>query len=70
MSRPMTTPSSLTGAPALGRQSLTWTCPACQQTIIDHGPYGDLPEQQEGHADECPRWTAEVADWQERHPAR
>ena len=47
-----------------------WTCPACQQTIIDHGPYGDLPEQQEGHAAECRRWTAEVADWQERHLAR
>ena len=41
--------------PGLGRQVLTWTCPACQQTIIDHGPYGDLPEQQEGHAAECRR---------------
>lgn len=56
--------------PGLGRQPLTWTCPACQQTITDHGPYGDLPQQQDGHTADCPRWTAEVADWQKRHPDR
>ena len=27
--------------PGLGRPPLTWTCSACQETIIDHGPYGD-----------------------------
>jgi len=56
--------------PGLGRQPFNWTCPACQEAIIDHGPYGDLPSQQEGHAADCPRWTAEVADWQDRHSAR
>ena len=56
--------------PGLGRPPLTWACPACQQTITDHGPYGDLPEQQDGHAADCPRWSAEVAEWQERHAGR
>jgi hypothetical protein len=41
--------------PGLGRPPLTWTCLGCQETITDHGPYGDLPEQQEGHAADCPR---------------
>lgn len=56
--------------PGLDRQPLTWTCPACQDVIIDHGPYGDLPQQQEGHTADCPRWAAEVADWEERHSAQ
>jgi hypothetical protein len=52
--------------PGGDRRPFTWTCPACQQQISDHGPYGDLPEQQEGHAPDCPRWATQVADWQER----
>ena len=56
--------------PGLGRPPLTWMCPACQQTITDQGPYGDLPQQQDGHTGDCPRWAAEVADWQKRHSAR
>ena len=27
--------------PVLDCPPLTWTCPACQETITDHGPYGD-----------------------------
>ena len=29
-------------------QPLTWTCLACEQTITDHGPYGDLPSSRKG----------------------
>jgi len=55
--------------PGLDRQPFTWTCPACQKVISDRGPYGELPQQQEGHGGGCPRWAAEVADWEERRPA-
>jgi hypothetical protein len=46
------------------RRTFTWTCPACQQSITDHGPWPDPPAQEEGHADNCPRWTARLAEWQ------
>ena len=26
------------------KRDFTWTCPACQQTIIDHGPWPAVPE--------------------------
>ena len=45
---------------------ITWTCPACQQPITDHGPWDELPEQEEGHTADCPRRTAELAAWQAR----
>ena len=60
----------LEGRGASDRRPFTWTCPACQHTISDHGPYGDPPEQQEGHTADCPQWTAEVTDWEERDSGR
>jgi hypothetical protein len=45
-------------------RTFTWNCPACQQIITDESPYWELPRQEEGHADDCPRWAAELAEWQ------
>jgi hypothetical protein len=45
---------------------ITWTCPACQQPITDHGPWDELPQQEDGHTPDCPRRTAELAAWQTR----
>lgn len=50
--------------PAPGRRTFTWTCPACQQPITDHGPWPDLPNQQDGHKTDCPRWSAQLDQWQ------
>jgi hypothetical protein len=55
--------------PRPGRRTFTWTCPACQQAITDHGPYPDPPGQEEGHTDSCPRWAARLAEWQQRDSA-
>jgi hypothetical protein len=42
--------------PYKNRQTYTWTCQDCQQTVTDHGPW-PLPPSQEGHASDCPRWN-------------
>ena len=47
-----------------GPRRCTWTCPACQQVITDHGPYPEVPGQAEGHDAACTRRTAELADWE------
>jgi hypothetical protein len=44
-------------------RTFTWTCPACGQLITDQSPFRDFPDQEEGHAEECARWTAELAEW-------
>jgi len=44
---------------------LTWTCPACHQLITDRRPFDELPGREEGHADDCTRWSAELAEWHE-----
>lgn len=50
-----------------GERIFTWNCPACQRLITDHNPFWDEPPaREEGHADDCPRWAAELAEWQ-RH---
>ncbi len=46
-----------------GIHTFTWTCPACGRRITDQGPFRELPTQEEGHAGDCPRWTAELAEW-------
>lgn len=38
----------------------TWTCHACQQVVTDHGPWPELPKQEEGHASDCARWNLRV----------
>jgi hypothetical protein len=45
---------------------ITWTCPACQQAITDHGPWDKFPQQEDGHTAECSRRTAELAARQTR----
>lgn len=41
-----------------------WTCPECGGLIMDRGPAGGHPEDDEpGHADTCPRLAAAVADY-------
>lgn len=49
-----------------GMRTVTWTCPACQQQVTDQSPFRELPAQEEGHAADCARWAAELAEWQ-RH---
>jgi hypothetical protein len=45
-------------------RSFLWACPACQGTVIDFGPEAGNPEDQEqGHADDCPRLAAAVTAW-------
>lgn len=46
-----------------GMRTFTWTCTACQQLITDQSPFRELPAQEEGHADDCARWAAELAEW-------
>ena len=48
------------------QRNIIWTCPACHQKITDHGPWDELPEQEDGHTADCPRRTAELAAWQTR----
>jgi hypothetical protein len=47
-----------------GMRTFVWTCPACEQLITDQSPFNELPAQEEGHADDCRRWSAELAEWQ------
>ena len=55
--------------PRWEKQDFTWTCPACQQIILDHGPWPDIPQQEEGHAPNCERRTDQLAAWH-RDPNR
>jgi hypothetical protein len=48
-----------------GMRAVTWMCPACQQLVTDRSPFRELPAQEEGHAEDCARWTAEFAEWQQ-----
>lgn len=45
------------------RGDIIWTCRACHQKITDHGPWDELPKQEDGHTADCPRRTAELAAW-------
>jgi hypothetical protein len=52
------------GEPGFGTHSFAWTCPACQSTVIDHGPEAGHPQDcEEGHADGCPRLAAAITAW-------
>lgn len=46
--------------------SFGWTCPACLQTISDHGPdsSGYPSETEEGHTDGCPRLAAAITEYE------
>jgi hypothetical protein len=45
------------------KPSYTWTCQVCRQVITDHGPWPQLPKQEEGHASDCSRWNHQVEAW-------
>jgi hypothetical protein len=49
------------------QRCVLWTCPACEQQINDHGPWGQFPKQEYGHTADCPRRSAELAAWQARN---
>ena len=52
------------GGPDAWSRSFPWVCPACQATVIDHGPEAGNPEDQEhGHAAGCPRLAAALTAW-------
>ena len=44
---------------------LTWTCPACRQLITDHGPFEELPDNEQGRTDHHARRAAELTEWHE-----
>ena len=46
--------------PYESRQTYTWACRTCQQTVTDHGPWPQRPAQEEGHARDCTRWTYQI----------
>lgn len=54
-----------------GMRTFIWNCPACSRLVTDQSPFRELPAREEGHADDCPRWTAELAEWRryQRGPA-
>jgi hypothetical protein len=54
---------------AKGMRTFNWTCPACGQLVTDQSPFHELPAQEEGHADDCGRWAAELAEWKRHHSA-
>jgi hypothetical protein len=49
--------------PEFDRSRFCWDCPACGQTVADHGPAGSPAGSQLGHADGCERLAADVAEW-------
>ena len=43
--------------------SFAWTCPACGQTVIDHGPEAGPHDSEQGHGDGCERFVATIEAW-------
>lgn len=45
----------------------SWRCESCDSRITDHGPYDNHPDEIEtGHAEDCARHAADLADWRKR----
>src|SRR5579859_2755291 len=44
-------------------QSFTWTCPTCDGAISDHGTSNHPADNEQGHADHCPRLAATINAW-------
>ncbi len=44
-------------------RSFSWTCRSCDQNISDHGVVQGPADDEIGHAEDCPRRAAAVADW-------
>jgi hypothetical protein len=56
--------------PEFDQPRFLWDCPACEQTIADHGPASSPARSQHGHADGCERLAADIAQWQHGQEAR
>ena len=46
------------------KRTFAWTCPACRAVVSDQGPCGGPAEDEQGHADRCPRLVATMAAWE------
>ena len=44
-------------------RSFPWRCPSCDQAISDRGLIAGPADNELGHADDCPRLAAAVAEW-------
>jgi hypothetical protein len=44
-------------------RSFPWQCPSCSQVISDHGLIAGPAEDEPGHADNCARLAAAIAEW-------
>ena len=44
-------------------RSFTWRCRSCEQAISDRGLIAGPADDELGHAEDCPRLAAAVADW-------
>jgi hypothetical protein len=44
-------------------RSFTWHCPSCDQAISDQGLIGAPADNEPGHAGDCARLAAAVAEW-------
>ena len=44
-------------------RSFVWTCRSCEHAISDRGLCGGPADDEHGHADNCVRLSATVADW-------
>jgi len=42
-------------------RTFAWTCPACRATVSDRGPSSGPADDEQGHADGCPRLTDAIA---------
>jgi hypothetical protein len=44
-------------------RSFLWTCRSCDQAISDRGLISGPADDEPGHADDCPRLAAAIAEW-------
>lgn len=44
-------------------RSFAWTCPVCSASISDRMPSSYPGDDEQGHADGCPRLVASIAEW-------
>jgi hypothetical protein len=45
-------------------RTFAWTCPACRAVVRDRGPCDGPADDEQGHADGCPRLSAAIAAWE------
>jgi hypothetical protein len=56
--------SPLTDTAVRYGQSFVWRCRSCDQAISDRGLIAGPADDEMGHAEDCPRLTAAIADWE------